>query len=176
MKKLKDHIFLIGFMGSGKTSTTQELSRMLGVKAFDTDLLVEEHAGMEIPKIFATQGEEVFRSMETEVLQKLQSSSPGVVSCGGGVVLRPENVRLMKQQGRILLLQAAPETIYERVKDSTNRPLLNGHMDVEYIRGLMAERETAYREAADLVVDTDGLSPRAVAEQIMTLPDKKQNS
>jgi shikimate kinase len=87
------------------------------------------------------------------------------------MVLREENIKKMKQQGRILLLQAAPETIYERVKDSTNRPLLNGHMDVEYIGSLMAEREPAYKAAADLCVDTDGLSPRQVAEKILALPE-----
>jgi shikimate kinase len=171
MKKLKGHLFLIGFMGSGKTSTTFALSKRLGVKGLDTDALIEEREGMEIAEIFQKKGEESFRQIETKLLDELAESSPAIISCGGGMVLREENIKKMKQQGRILLLQAAPETIYERVKDSTNRPLLNGHMDVEYIGSLMAEREPAYKAAADLCVDTDGLSPRQVAEKILSLPE-----
>jgi shikimate kinase len=87
------------------------------------------------------------------------------------MVLRQENVQYMKQHGTILLLKARPETIYDRVKESTNRPLLEGHMDVEYIRGLMEKREPAYRKAADLSVDTDGLTPGMVAEKILSLPE-----
>jgi shikimate kinase len=171
MKKLKSHIFLIGFMGSGKTSTTHALSKRLGVKEYDTDSMIEQAEGMEIAQIFEQRGEGAFRKCETEILKNLAEYSPGIISCGGGMVLRQENVQYMKQHGTILLLKARPETIYDRVKESTNRPLLEGHMDVEYIRGLMEKREPAYRKAADLSVDTDGLTPGMVAEKILSLPE-----
>lgn len=160
---------MIGFMGVGKTSTSRALSRKLGVKEMDTDAMIVEQQGMAISEIFQEKGEEAFRKMETELLDQLGTMSPCVVSCGGGMVLRRENVEKMKQQGRILLLSASPETIYEHVKDSTNRPLLQGNMNVDYIRQLMEERNPRYQEAADLVIHTDGMTPRQTAEKIMEL-------
>lgn len=167
MKRLTGHLFLIGFMGVGKTSTARALSRKLGVRELDTDALIVEQEGMPISQIFQERGEEAFRRMETELLDKIEKKAPCIVSCGGGMVLRPENVRKMKRQGRILLLSASPETIYEHVKDSTNRPLLEGNMNVEYIAGLMAQREPLYEAAADLKLMTDGMTPRQSAEKIM---------
>ena len=161
MYQLTEHIFLIGFMGVGKTSTARNLSRQLGVREYDTDRLIVQQQEREISAIFAQQGEEAFRQME------LKSYSPSIIACGGGMVLREENVRKMKEQGKILLLLAAPETIYEHVKDSTNRPLLAGRMNVGAIAELMGEREPRYQAAADLKVETDGMIPREVAEKVI---------
>lgn len=167
MKRLTDHLFVIGFMGVGKTSTSRAMGRKLGVQEIDTDAMIVEQEGMPISQIFEEKGEEAFRRMETELLDRIGKMSPCIVSCGGGMVLRPENVEKMKQQGRILLLSASPETIYEHVKDSTNRPLLDGNMNVEYISKLMAEREPRYEAAADLKIITDGMTPRQAAEKII---------
>lgn len=169
MKRLTEHIFVIGFMGVGKTSTSRALSRKLGVREIDTDAMIVDQEGMPIPQIFEKKGEEAFRKMETDLLDRISRMSPCIVSCGGGMVLRQENVEKMKRQGRILLLSATPETIYEHVKDSTNRPLLQGNMNVEYIRKLMEERNPHYQGAADLVILTDGMTPRQTAEKIMEL-------
>ncbi len=169
MKTLTKHIFMIGFMGVGKTSTSRALSRQLGVKEIDTDAMIVEQAGMAISDIFAQQGEEAFRQMETTLLDEIAEMNPCIVSCGGGMVMRPENVEKMKKQGKIVLLSATPETIYSHVKDSTSRPLLNGNMNVEYIAELMKQREPAYEKAADYKIVTDGLNPRKVAEKITQL-------
>ena len=169
MKKLTEHIFMIGFMGVGKTSTSCALSRQLEVKEIDTDAMIVEQAGVTISEIFAEKGEEAFRQMETALLDEIAEMEPCIVSCGGGMVMRTENVEKMKKQGKIVLLSATPETIYSHVKDSTSRPLLNGNMNVEYIAGLMKQREPAYEQAADYKIVTDGLNPRRVAEKITQL-------
>lgn len=169
MKKLTEHIFMIGFMGVGKTSTSRALSRQLEVKEIDTDAMIVKQAGVPISEIFAEKGEEAFRQMETALLDEIAEMEPCIVSCGGGMVMRTENVEKMKKQGKIVLLSATPETIYSHVKDSTSRPLLNGNMNVEYIAGLMKQREPAYEQAADYKIVTDGLNPRRVAEKITQL-------
>ncbi|MDO4168116.1 MAG: shikimate kinase [Eubacteriales bacterium] len=167
MKKLQKHIFLIGFMGVGKTSTSRELNRMLGVQEIDTDAVIVEQECMAINEIFAGRGEEYFRQVETELIDSLKTKEPCIVSCGGGMVMRQENVAAMKEQGTICLLTASPETIYEHVKDSTDRPLLVGHMNIPYITEMMQAREPKYRAAADVVVDTDGCSPAEVAKKLI---------
>lgn len=167
MKQLKEHLFLIGFMGVGKTSVSRELSRMLGVQEIDTDAMIVEQEGMAINEIFATKGEEYFRQTETSLLDQLRTKAPCIVSCGGGMVMRPENVTKMEEMGRICLLQASPETIYEHVKDSTDRPLLNGNMNIPFIAELMQAREPKYRAAANIVIETDGCSPAEVAGKLV---------
>lgn len=169
MKELNEHLFLIGFMGVGKTSTSRALSHQLGVREIDTDAMIVEQEGMPISDIFQKKGEEGFRQIETALLDQIAQMPPCIVSCGGGMVLREENVAKMKKQGKILCLSAKPETIYEHVKDSTHRPLLNGNMKVEFIAEMMAQREPHYRAAADLEVVTDGLAPWQVAEKITEL-------
>nr|MDE6853416.1 shikimate kinase [Lachnospiraceae bacterium] len=149
------------------TSTSRELNRLLGIPEIDTDAMIVEQEGMSINEIFAAKGEEYFRQTETALLDQLHKQAPCIVSCGGGMVMRPENVAKMKEQGRICLLQASPETIYEHVKDSTNRPLLNGNMNIPYITELMQARDPKYRAAADIVIETDGCNPAEVAEKIV---------
>ena len=107
--------------------------------------------------------------METELLREIGAGEPAIVSCGGGVVLRPENVEIMKSTGMILMLSATPETIYSRVRHSTKRPILNGNMNVEYIAGLMAKRDPAYRAAADVTVPIDDKTSEIVAKEIVTI-------
>lgn len=168
MKQLREHIFLIGFMGVGKTSTSRALSRLLNVKEIDTDAMIVEQEGKAIPEIFAQDGEEYFRRTETAVLDQIRELSPCIVSCGGGMVMREENVRKMKEQGKIYLLTATPQTIYDHVKDSTNRPLLNGNMNIPYITKLMEDREPKYQRAADVVIPTDGCTPKQVAQKLIS--------
>lgn len=167
MANLKGHIFLIGFMGVGKTSTSKALSRMLGVSERDTDVMIVEKEGCSIAKIFEKKGEEYFRSLETGILDDIKKFKPCVISCGGGMVLREENVKKMKESGRVVLLSATPETIYSHVKGSQSRPLLNGNMNVPYIKKLMEERMPKYIAAADVVIETDGINPKEVASKIV---------
>ena len=99
----------------------------------------------------------------------MQNLEAKIVSCGGGVVLRPQNVEKMKQAGMVIFLNAKAETIYERVKDSNDRPILNGNMNVDYIRSLMEKRSSLYMQAADRVIDTDGKSVREICDEIIGL-------
>ena len=130
MNRLKEHIFMIGFMGVGKTSTSRILSKKLGVKENDTDAMIVKQEKKSIAEIFADEGEEYFRKTETGIIDKLAELEPCIVSCGGGMAMREVNVEKMKKIGKVVLLTATPETIYSHVKDSTNRPLLNGNMNI----------------------------------------------
>ena len=118
------NIYLIGFMGAGKTSVARALSAASGMDMIEMDQRIEQEAGMPITEIFAKYGEEYFRDLETELVRTLAGESELVVSCGGGSVLREENAARMKESGHIVLLTASPETIFERVRYSTNRPVL----------------------------------------------------
>ena len=108
---MKGHLYLIGFMGVGKSAVSRSLSKKLAVSCMDTDAEIEQRQGAAIAQIFATQGEEAFRDMETALLTDLQKAEPMVISCGGGLTLREENRRIMKESGRVIYLTAKPETI-----------------------------------------------------------------
>ena len=166
---LRRHLFLIGFMGSGKSAVSRALAKKLGVRRYEMDREIEHKESMRISEIFDKYGEEHFRDIETSFVKKLAARKPAVVSCGGGVVLRSENVASMKEQGEIILLDASPGTILSRVSHSTNRPILNGHMNLEYITELMDRRREHYEKAADLTVMTDGKNIDAIAEEIIAL-------
>ena len=123
---------------------------------------------MSIPDIFATYGEEYFRNLETNLLKELQTGQNCIISCGGGVALRQENVVEMKKNGRVVLLTASPETIFERVKDSNDRPILDGNKNVEFIAGLMEQRREKYEAAADVVVQTDNKTILQICEELIS--------
>lgn len=165
--KLEGHIFLIGFMGVGKTSTSRSLSQKLHTKEVDTDAMIVEQEQRSIPEIFEQSGEPYFRQVETGILDMLKGEDACIVSCGGGMAMREENVAKMKKIGKVIFLTATPETIYEHVKDSTNRPLLNGNMNIPYIKKLMEAREPKYQAASDIVIETDGCTPAQVADCII---------
>lgn len=165
--KLQKHIFLIGFMGVGKTSTSKELSRKLEVNEADTDAMIVEKEQRSITQIFEESGEPYFRQVETGILDVLAKEAPCIVSCGGGMAMREENVAKMKESGTVVFLTATPETIYSHVKDSTNRPLLNGNMNIPYIRQLMEAREPKYQAAADICIETDGCTPEQAADKVI---------
>ena len=140
-RKLFDYnIVLIGFMGAGKTTISDYLSTMFDMDIVEMDQMIAEREEMSIPDIFATYGEEYFRDLETNLLIEMQSHKNVVISCGGGAALRERNVAEMKKNGRVVLLTDTPETIYERVKDSNDRPVLNGRKNVKGISELMEQR------------------------------------
>ena len=161
------NIFLIGFMGSGKSTISRLLSEKLGAVCVEMDEMIVQEQGMPITEIFEKFGEVHFRDIETDLVKRLQNQNGVIVSCGGGAVLREENRNMMKQSGAIVLLTAKPETILERVKYSKDRPILNGNMNVEYIAGLMEKRRVCYEEAADFAVVTDEKSSEAICEEIL---------
>lgn len=163
----KKHVYLIGFMGTGKTTVSGILHRKLGWPEVDADSLIVKEQEMPIAEIFDRYGEPYFRELESEMMQKIAKMDPAVVSCGGGAVLRSQNVETMEGSGTIVLLTAAPETVFARVRHSKDRPILNGHMEVSYIAELMEKRRAAYEAAAGLIVATDNKYPRQVADEII---------
>lgn len=162
------NIFLIGFMGCGKSTIARHLAKQLDVSQVEMDELIETEQNMTITEIFEKYGEEHFRDIETGLISRLQAKNGVVVSCGGGAVLREKNREMMKQSGCIVWLTAKPETILARVKNSTNRPVLNGHMNVEYIKELMEKRRACYEDAADFVIATDGRDVADICEEILS--------
>lgn len=153
--KLDGNIVLIGFMGTGKTTISKALSRITGFREIDVDAYIVEKEKKSIRKIFEECGEEFFRERETEALKEIANSTGQIISCGGGAVLKDENVEILKKNGVIILLTATLETIFNRVKDHTHRPILNDDMSIEHIVRLMADREPRYMEVADIEVNVD---------------------
>lgn len=170
--KIDFNIFLIGFMGAGKSTIARNLQKELGMELVEMDERIVKEQGMSINDIFKTKGEDGFRDIESRLVIDLGKQDKAIVSCGGGVVIRPENVKNMKKSGKIIYLTAKPETILDRVKDSTQRPLLNGHMNVEYINELMSKRKDFYEEAADYKVATDGKNVSQICQEIITILSK----
>lgn len=164
---MKDNIILIGFMGAGKTSAGTCYGRKQGRPLLDTDHLIEEKAGMEIGRIFAAQGEEAFRAIETEVLKSLLAGTEGtVISVGGGLPLRTENQEILKQLGTIIFLRVSRDTVLERLAGDTTRPLLQGEDKARKIADLLACRNPVYEQAAHVIIDADGKTPRQIADEI----------
>lgn len=164
----RKNILLIGFMGTGKSTVSAQLKKMLGMKEIDTDALIVEQEGMTISDIFAQKGEEAFRNMETDLLRRLKDEKNLIVSCGGGMALRDENATIMKEAGTVVWLTATPETILKRVKNDDSRPLLRGNKNVEFIGDLLEKRRPKYEAASDISVETDGRSVQDICEEIIS--------
>lgn len=166
--QLEKNLYLIGFMGAGKSSVSRAMAELSGLCEIDTDEEIVRREDRSIPEIFEQEGEIYFRETETALLCELSKKQGLIVSCGGGTILKEENRRLMKESGAVIFLSAKPETIYERVKNGKNRPLLNGHMNVEYIAELLAKRMPCYEQAKTVEIVTDNKAPKEIAEEIFT--------
>jgi len=167
-RKLFDYnIVLIGFMGAGKTSISEYLKTLFAMDVIEMDQIIAEREGMSIPDIFEVHGEQYFRDLETNLLIEMQARKNVVISCGGGTPLRECNVVEMKKNGRVVLLTASPETIFDRVKDSHDRPVIENNKNVPFIADLMEKRRAKYEAAADIVINTDGKSIIEVCEELV---------
>ncbi len=164
---MRGNIFLIGFMGAGKSAVARCLKKTYGMRLIEMDEQIEAREGMSVSRIFELRGEEYFRRLETELLEGLQQENNTVVSCGGGAALRERNVKEMKKNGKIVYLDAEAATIYKRVKNLHTRPLLEGNMNVGYIQELLRQRAPRYQAAADLTVSTDGRNVEDICREIM---------
>jgi len=160
------NIVLTGFMGTGKTSVAKQLSSMLGMKIVDMDSEIEKTQGKTISDIFAHQGEPFFRDLETEMAQIVSAMEHVIISTGGGVVLRPENIDYLRRNGIVVCLMASADTIMKRTRSSVERPLLKVDDPLAKITEMLDVRKPFYKNA-DLVIDTEGKSPRQVAEEII---------
>ena len=196
-KRIQSHelfgfnIFLIGFMGAGKSTISDYLKNVLAMDVVEMDQCIVESTvsnalqntfamdvvemdemiakknNMSISEIFDLHGEAYFRNEETNLLKEVGKEKNKIVSCGGGVAMREVNVQEMRKSGKVILLTAKPETILERVKENHDRPLLENNKTVEYVSELMEKRRPAYEAAADIVIATDGKSANEICEEII---------
>lgn len=173
MTMTKKNIALVGFMGAGKTVTSEILAGRLGLSRVSTDDTIIEKEGRSINDIFADSGEPYFRKVEHEVVVELAGRSGLVIDCGGGVVLNPENMAALKSNGLVIYLKTSPEAIYKRIRHETHRPLLKGENPQQKIQELLKQRARCYAQADD-TVDTDGKSPEQVAEEVVNILKRHQ--
>ena len=152
-----ENVIFIGFMAAGKTSVSRAYAKKYNLEFVDTDERIEELAGMNIPKLFETQGEEAFRRLETKVLEDLlEEPKKRVISVGGGLPLRAENRTLLKKLGTVVLLDVSPETVLLRLGDDVaSRPMLHADDVAARVRELLKKRRPFYEMAADRVVDVN---------------------
>lgn len=161
------NIVLVGFMGTGKTTVGQLLSKQMQLPLVDMDAVVEERAGKSITDIFAQDGEPHFRALEREITQDLSAREGQIISTGGGIVLNPDNITDYEQNGLVVCLLASAEEILKRVKHDDTRPLLAGDKQEQIIQ-LLEGRRPLY-EAVSHKINTDGLSPDEIAGKIISL-------
>lgn len=163
-----NNIILIGFMGSGKTSVGVRLSYLLKKTMEDTDRMIEKQNKMSVSEIFDRFGEEAFRRMETECLEKLlQGPDDQVISVGGGLPVRSENRELLKKLGKVIYLKVTAQTVCERLSGDMSRPLLRGKDSEQRIRELLEERAPLYESAADIIIDADGKEFDTILDEIV---------
>lgn len=163
-------VFFVGFMGAGKTSVSRRLARLCGIASIDMDSYIERREGRRIRDIFAEDGEGRFRDLETQVLREMTQGDPALVSCGGGVVLRPENRAILREGGFVVFLKVGADEAKSRISDPSTRPLLG---DAEAARKTNAERLPLYEEVADATVDTSGRGVTALAYKVKSILEKE---
>lgn len=163
------NIILIGLMGCGKTTVGKELHRETKLHFTDTDHLIERQAGMDIPHIFKTQGEEYFRDLETRALRSMRNAGKRnrIISTGGGIIIRQENRVLLQQLGFVVWLNTNVDTLFQRISRCTNRPLLQQPNPKGVLENLLQERSAFYRETAHLTIDTANLHIHEIAFGIL---------
>ncbi|MGB4661680.1 MAG: shikimate kinase [Mobilitalea sp.] len=167
-QKLKHNIILIGFMGSGKTSVGERLAELLSYRFRDMDHIIEQNTHDTINHIFEAQGEEYFRNLETLLLKELLPTiDQTVLSTGGGLPLREQNARLIKEMGYVVYLRVSKESVMERLKGDTTRPLLKGDELERKVDHLLSTREPIYERAAHRIIATDDKSVEAIVHLIM---------
>jgi shikimate kinase len=165
----KRNIYLVGPMGAGKSTIGRVLAAELHLSFRDSDKVIEDRTGADIPWIFDMEGEEGFRDRESAVLEELSQSKDVVIATGGGIILRPINREIMKSSGYVCYLTASIEQLVERTARDKKRPLLQVDNPRQKIIDLVTLREPLYMEAADFVINTDRRSPKLVAQEISAL-------
>ena len=158
------NIYLIGMMGSGKSTVGKTLSEKMHKPFIDLDSEIEKGTGKNISEIFDIDGEEQFRKMETKQLKQYSES---IVACGGGIVLKDENREFINENGFTILLTASMEELSHRLSDSGNRPLLADDNTEEALTKLWMERQIDYLETANFTIETDGKNPEELTKEIL---------
>lgn len=161
-------IFLVGFMGSGKTTMGRKLAGYLGYLFIDLDKILEDEAGMSIAEFFKRNGEEAFREFERRMLQSSTFNDNTVIATGGGAPCFFDNMEWMNKNGATVYLMVPPKGLVDRLKHSTDRPLIKGLNEEEmlkFISGKLEEREPFYKQAT-YVVNGIGLTAEKLAKNI----------
>lgn len=161
------NIIFVGLPGSGKTTIGRQLARRLGVPFVDSDHVIEERLGCSIREYFAREGEDAFRDVEQAVLDDLSQHHHGVLSTGGGSVLREANRRHLHERGHVIYLRTSPEDVFRRLRHDTARPLLQVEDPLGRLRSLYEVRDTLYREAAHFVLETGRPSVASLVSKIV---------
>jgi len=167
------NIYLVGFMGTGKTAVGKALTKKKKLQFVDLDELIELKEKRTVSDIFAKEGEPYFRRVEKQVLKKVSKEKNFVVACGGGIVLDKDNIKIMKETGIIICLTTKPEVILKRTSGYLHRPLLNVRDPKKQIELLLKLRAPYYAQA-DKTIDTSKISVKEVVEKIAKVTSKKK--
>ena len=162
-----DNLYIIGFMGSGKSSLSLELDTINSRKIISTDELIENRIGMSISDIFDRHGEAFFRKQEHMLLYDISKNYGQIIDCGGGLPLNPLNRELIKASGRCIYLKVSPETVILRLEKDESRPLLRNKKSIKEISLMLNERVKIYESIADISIDSNQLSPKEIAEKLI---------
>ncbi len=173
---MKSNIALIGFMGAGKSTVGRALAKKLDIEFVELDALVVQHSGKTISQIFGQGGEARFRQLESEVVAQVADRSNSVLACGGGIILKQENIDRLKKSSVIVYLRTEPSVILKRVKQGkVRRPLLEVDDPVSAVDKLIKFRRPLYTAAADMTVDTSELTIEQVVERICSELKKNES-
>ncbi|MDP2787096.1 MAG: shikimate kinase [Pseudomonadota bacterium] len=160
------NIFLVGLMGSGKTTIGKILARQHGVPFFDSDHEIVARCGVSIPTIFEIEGEAGFRRREACVIDELSQRHGVVLATGGGAILAPESRTLLKARGTVVYLRCQPQELFMRTRHDKNRPLLQTDDPLKKLKELYAARHALYMEAADIVLNSSRQSSHALVRRL----------
>ena len=166
--KIKNNIFLVGLMGSGKTTIGKLIAKKLRYKFIDTDLLMEEKTGVKVPLIFEYEGEEGFRKRETKILSEVLRLDNIVLATGGGIVLSDNNRQQLKERGNVIYLNAEINELAKRLSNDKTRPLLQNTDIKEKLKELMGHRSFLYESIADSIIQTKNKRAPDIANEIIT--------
>ena len=171
------NVILIGYMGCGKTTIGRKLSYRFRKPFLDTDKQIELKQKCTISEIFEKQGEQAFRDLETNYLKGLlKEKCEYIISVGGGLPLREENQKLLHKLGVCVYLEASADTIYDRVKNDTTRPLLQCDDPKKKIETMLEIREPVYKSCADLVINVDGKRIEEIVVEVKEEVDKRNEN
>lgn len=162
-----DNLYIIGFMGSGKSSLSLELDTINSRKLISTDELIENRIGMSVSDIFDRYGEAFFRKQEHMLLCDISKNDGQIIDCGGGLPLNPLNRELIKASGRCIYLKVSPETVILRLEKDESRPLLRNKKSIKEISLMLNERVKIYESIADISIDSNKLSTEEIAEKLI---------
>jgi len=159
------NIYLIGMMGSGKSTVGKILAKKMDLPFMDLDHYIEVKSNKSISEIFKNDGEPHFRELESDALFQIEKSKV-LVACGGGIVLNKTNRDKLRSTGKVVLLKASIPEIANRLKDAIDRPLLQENERIQELTKIWSDRKDYYKETAHIILNTDGLSPNDISENI----------